>query len=141
MMDNCIARTLRKYRKFLIFGTIGAANTVVHAGGVILLVELFHANPTVANFCAFMVANVSSYVLNSLITFKASLHVYRYVKFFFSSLFTLGMTLTISQIGQFFNVHYLYSLAAIIVLTPVVSFLILNKFVFNKPAPIRSEAE
>lgn len=132
MLIDWAIRTAKRHRNFLIFGTIGAMNTGVHAGFVIAFVELLEAHPTVANFFAFVLANISSYILNSLLTFRAPLSLMRYVKFFASSLVTLVITLAISQVGQYFNVHYLYSLATIIVLTPLISFFIMNKFVFNK---------
>ncbi|SFV26742.1 Putative flippase GtrA (transmembrane translocase of bactoprenol-linked glucose) [Devosia crocina] len=118
-------------KQFLTFCAFGVANTLLHAGTVVLLVELSGANQVPANAMAFFVANVFSYAVNARFTFHRPLSVTGYVKFLGTSLATLLMTLLISSAGEVLGLHYMVTTATLIVLTPLITFTILKKFAFK----------
>lgn len=57
-------------RRFIRFGGIGAANSLVDLGLFLVLVELLDWFPILANVTSYLVAVANSYVLNRLITFR-----------------------------------------------------------------------
>ena len=70
-----------KYYQFLRFALVGVANTAVHAGVVILLMETLAPPAAVANACAFIVANLMSYCINSRFTFRVPMSWLGYRRF------------------------------------------------------------
>ncbi|KQQ65594.1 hypothetical protein ASF84_25130 [Pseudomonas sp. Leaf127] len=118
--------------QFMTFAVIGVCNTLIHAAAVVVCVELLHFSPTLANGVAFMLANLVSYFLNSTYTFKTSISLYKYYRFFVASLLSLGLTLLIAYIGTLLQVHYLFSLLAAIFIVPVLNFFVLKAWAFAK---------
>lgn len=120
-----------RYKQLVIFAVIGVANTSVHAGIVILLVEIFGVRSTLANGCAFFCANIFSYILNSRYTFHANLSLGSYARFFTASLLALGLTLAISASGEVLGLSYLWTLLVLIFVVPLLSFAILKFWAFR----------
>ena len=118
-------------RQFLVFGLIGVVNTAIHAGIVIILIEKFGTNQVFANTTAFAAANLFSYFANSILTFKKSPSFTRYFRFLISSLGTLFITIFISSVGDIFDINYYYTMATIIVISPIVNFMILKYYAFR----------
>lgn len=119
-------------KDFLTFCCIGAANTMIHAGVVISLVELLGFSATAANTVAFFCANLFSYFSNGILTFKSPLSVSAYSRFLGSSLAVLGMTVGISAAGEHLGIHYLIVMAFLILVSPLVSFALVKRFAFSK---------
>lgn len=130
MRQNLIALLLR-YRQFLTFCVIGVANTAIHSTIVILLVERYFLSPVIANISGFLISNVASFFLNSFFTFEAKISFSRYVRFLSASLFSLLIIVLISSICEFYRVYYLYSLALVLVASPLINFFFLKRFAFR----------
>jgi putative flippase GtrA len=118
-------------REFVTFCCVGVANTLIHSGVVISMVELLGTSATVANTAAFFCANIFSYFANSLLTFKSRLSASAYLRFLSSSLAVLGMTVGIAAGGEYMDIHYLLVMAFLIVVSPLVSFFLVKRFAFS----------
>ncbi|WP_376785652.1 GtrA family protein [Atlantibacter hermannii] len=121
----------KRKRQFLVFAGIGVANTTIHAVVLTSLVEVIALDVTLANFISFMIANIFSYILNSSFTFLQPLSFYMYIKFLIASLLSLILTLMISELGKFFDLHYLVSFIFIIFLVPIFSFTLMKLWTFK----------
>lgn len=123
-------------KEFLTFCCVGVANTLIHAGVVIGLVELLGVTATAANTAAFFCANIFSYCANSMLTFKSRLSADAYLRFLSSSLAVLGMTVGIAAGGEYLGIHYLIVMAILIVASPLVSFALVKRFAFSKKGTV-----
>lgn len=126
-----IADLFYRYRHFVIFCLIGAINTGVHFAVAIFSIEALGTNQVTANSIAFLIANIGSYVANSLLNFKAPLSLSRYGRFLLSSLSVIILVLFISAIADRYQIHYLYTLVTLTMLSPVISFLMVRYFTFR----------
>jgi putative flippase GtrA len=124
-----------RYMQVIQFAFIGVLNTAIHASVVIGLVEHMAFRPVVANAVAFFFANIFSYCLNSRITFKSTLSFGGYLRFLSVSLVSLGGTLIISWLGEYFGIDYRISLIGVIILVPAISFLALKFWAFSSAKP------
>lgn len=118
-------------RQMMMFACIGAVNTLVHAGAVIIAIEVFVLNQVSSNVIGFFLANLISYVLNSKYTFLRDLGLKAYLLFVFSSLNILALTLLFSSLSQFMGWHYLVGLALVLFVSPLLSFFVNKRFVFK----------
>ena len=123
-----------KYHEFIRFGLVGVANTTVHAGIVIALMEAFAPPAFVANGVAFVFANLMSYALNSRFTFKIPLSFLGYRRFLLVSLVSLALTLLITWLVEYLEWHYGVGLAIVILVAPVLNYLVMKIWAF---APAR----
>jgi putative flippase GtrA len=123
-----------KFHEFIRFGLVGVANTVVHAGIVIALMEAFVPPAFVANGVAFVFANLMSYVLNSRFTFKTPLSFLGYRRFLLVSLVSLGLTLLITSVVECLGWHYSVGLIMVILLVPILNYMVMKIWAF---APVR----
>ena len=123
-----------KYHEFIRFGLVGVANTVVHAGVVIALMEVFAPPAFLANGVAFVFANLMSYALNSRFTFNAPVSYSGYRRFLLVSLVSLALTLLITSLVEYLRWHYGVGLAVAILLVPILNYLVMKIWAF---APTR----
>ena len=123
-----------KYYEFIRFGLVGVANTVVHAGIVIVLMEALAPLAFIANGVAFMFANLVSYALNSRFTFKTPISFMGYRRFLLVSLVSLALTLLITWLVEYLEWHYGVGLAIVILVAPVLNYLVMKIWAF---APAR----
>ncbi|MEE4140281.1 GtrA family protein [Pseudomonas viridiflava] len=125
-----------KYHEFIRFGLVGVANTAVHAGIVIALMEVFAPPAFVANGVAFIFANLMSYALNSRFTFRTPASFAGYRRFLLVSLVSLALTLLITSIVEYLGWHYGVGLVMVIFIVPVLNYLVMKLWAF---APARAE--
>lgn len=116
--------------QFVKFGMVGVVNTVVHGLVLLLAVEILQTGPLLGNLLAFLVANVSSFLMNSHWTFKTSHNIYLYGKFFLSSLIALCLTLFIASFFEFIELHYWLGFACIVLTVPPFNYLILKRWTY-----------
>ena len=126
MLSSFLARNVQLF----CFALIGVANTLVHGLLLVLMVEKFVVDVTIAHLFAFCLANVVSYILNSRFTFRARLAVGRYARFLLASLMSLGLTLLLSWIADVSGLHYLIGFFLIVVLVPLFSFSLMRFWIF-----------
>ena len=119
-----------KYYEFIRFGLVGVANTVVHAGIVIVLMEALAPPAFVANGVAFMFANLVSYALNSRFTFKTPISFMGYRRFLLVSLVSLALTLLITSLVEYLGWHYGVGLIMVILVVPVLNYLVMKIWAF-----------
>lgn len=136
-----LSALVRRHTQLLSFALIGVANTAIHGCVLVLGVEGLRLDVTLSNMIAFCVANVFSYAANSWFTFKASLSITRYARFFLASMLSLGLTLLLSWSADHYGLHYLVGFAFIVVLVPLFSFLVMKFWAFagdraSQPAQI-----
>lgn len=128
-----LLRLWRKWREIALFAVIGVANTLVHGLVLASAVELLQLPLLIAHTVAFGVANLFSYLLNSLFTFCMPLSVSRYVRFLAASLVALTLTLGIAAAADGSGLDYLYGFAIVVVTVPVFSFVVVKFWAFAKP--------
>lgn len=127
-MSNAIIPA--KYHEFIRFGLVGVANTVVHAGIVIALMEAFAPPAFVANGVAFVFANLMSYALNSRFTFRTALSFSGYRRFLAVSLVSLVLTLLITSAVEYLGWHYAVGLLMVILVVPVLNYIVMKLWAF-----------
>ena len=120
-----------KYHEFIRFGLVGVANTAVHAGIVIALMEAFAPLAFVANGVAFVFANLMSYALNSRFTFKTPVSFLSYQRFLLVSLVSLALTLLITSLVEYLGWHYGVGLIMVILVVPVLNYLVMKIWAFG----------
>lgn len=108
--------------RLLRFGISGVIATGVHVAVATPLIYLLHASQASANGVAFVVANVASYLLNTLWSFAAKPGRDNYLRFLAVSLVGLSLTLAISAGAQALGAGYWAGLAAILSVVPGVTF-------------------
>ena len=113
------------------FGGIGVINTVIHAGIVVLLVEMLALWPPVAHVFGFMAASLFSYAANATFTFRAPLSRAGYLKFVSVSVATLITAVVVSTIAQLLSMSYLVGIALVIVINPAISFMLHHSITFR----------
>jgi len=106
------------------FGVSGVIATGIHVAVATPLIYLLHASQVGANGVAFIVANIASYLLNTLWSFGAIPTRDSYVRFLIVSLLGLGLTLGISAAAQALGLGYWSGLAAILSVVPAVTFVL-----------------
>ncbi|QRQ86753.1 GtrA family protein [Cupriavidus oxalaticus] len=113
------------------FGISGVIATGIHIAVATPLIYLMHASQPSANGVAFVVANVGSYLLNTLWSFGAKPGRDSYLRFLTVSLMGLGMTLAISVGAQALGAGYWAGLAAILSVVPAVTFVLHRRWTYR----------
>ncbi|EGR0581290.1 GtrA family protein [Vibrio cholerae] len=129
--NDCVSVLILKYKQPIVFAIVGVINTSLHASILIFLVESFLLSSTAANFVAFGLANIFSYVANSKYTFNRPLSVKKYIAFFSASLISLALTLMISFLSNMYGLHYLFGFFLIVIFVPLLNFIALKIFIFK----------
>lgn len=119
-------------RKLAKFSGIGLLNTAIHTGIVVLLVEMLHTHPTMANTIAFVVANIFSYWANSRWNFRTPNSLQQYGRFFIVSIVGLAITVIASILATYAGWHYLVGLALVFVALPTFTFLLHYRWTFKR---------
>lgn len=104
------------------FGVSGVIATGIHVAVATPLIYLVHASQVSANGIAFVIANIGSYLLNTLWSFDARLTRDSYLRFLAVSLLGLLLTLMISAGAQAVDANYWLGLVAILSVVPAVTF-------------------
>jgi putative flippase GtrA len=131
-LKRWLAGMLATHRALVVFGVIGVANTLLHSGTVVLLVERGLAGPVPANVAGFALANTLSYFANCRLTFRCSPTWERYRKFFGVSMLSLALTVGLSALAESLHWHYLVGLGLVLLCGPVLTFLLHKAFTFRE---------
>lgn len=118
-------------RQFLVFGLIGGLNTFIHSAVVVGLVESKLLPPVLANFCAFLIANQSSFFLNCRFTFQKPPALTLYGRFFLVSLASLIVTIGLSSYAEWMQWHYGVGLLLVIGVGPPLTFVLQKHWAFK----------
>ena len=117
--------------QFLYFGLIGVANTVIHGFMLTMMIKFFFLNVVLGNLLGFFVANLFSYFMNSMLTFKIKSSFILYYRFLLTSLFSLGLTLFIAWVMNHLGFHYLEGFLVVIFIVPTLNFLTVKFWAFS----------
>lgn len=130
---NAIRRHLERHRALLTFGVIGVANTLLHSGTVVALVEGAAAHPVAANVAGFALANTFSFFANCHLAFRQPPSWQRYRKFVAVSLVSLLLTVLLAALAEAMHWHYLVGLALVLLCGPVLTYMLHKAFTFRQP--------
>ena len=114
------------------FGIVGVLATTLHTAILVVLVEVGHRDPTLANMFAFMCAGIVSYTGNYYWTYFSNReHVRTGWRFILVVIVAASMNYTIFalMVNQF-GIHYIFALAAVILVVPLFSFTVQKHWVF-----------
>lgn len=114
-----VLRTFTRFRRFCI---TGVANTLIHFGIVIALVELLSVFPPVANTIAFTVATLFSYTVNTLWSFGQRPGRRSLIRFWLVCLLCLSLAFCVSWLIEVLGFHYLMGVLSVIAVTVPVGF-------------------
>lgn len=117
--------------RLLRFGISGVLATGIHVAVATPLIYWLHASQPRANGVAFVVANIGSYLLNTLWSFGAAPGRDSYLRFLAVSLLGLGLTLAISAGAQALGAGYWAGLAAILAVVPAVTFVLHRSWTYR----------
>lgn len=121
-----------EFTRFLRFCVVGVANTGVHMLVLLALAELLHWSPSLANACAFLCANLFSYLVNSRWTFAAMKGgATRYPRFLAVSLVGLTLSWACVELAMRLGLHYLVGVAGSVLLVAVSGYILNRLFVFR----------
>ena len=129
---------LRKLPQLLQFVLVGGSAAATHLAVVALLVSQLNMPPLSANVLAFLVAFVVSYNGHALLTFASAgargwAVVGRY--FAVASLSFVGNELLYALALQWLHWHYLWSLAGVLLLVAVATFVFAKFWAFKAGTP------
>lgn len=116
---------------FVKFGTIGALNTVLHSGIVMLAHGTLGLPVMVSHVLAFVLVNAFSYFLNSYLVFKSSPCWSSYTRFVGVSLFSLVSTLAVAGICELAGLDYRIGLVAVILISPPITYALQKGITFR----------
>jgi putative flippase GtrA len=128
-----IFNLFKKY-KIIRFCISGALGFMVHVLVLFVLVEFLHIWYLIATSLAFLVSVSASYFLQKIFTFKhKSRHtISQFLAYFVLSIFNFFLNILIMYIlVDILGIMYLYSQAISSILNAILSYLIINKFIFN----------
>lgn len=111
---------------------VGAVNTLTHFLILIGLVEWIGLPPALGNVFAFLLANMLSFLWNSLFTFSSKLGLTRYLKFLGVSLIGLVISYYTVRLAGSLGWHYLVGAAIGIALNIAIGFVLSKKLVFAR---------
>jgi len=120
--------------RFFRYGLVGVTGTVVHMGTLVVLVEIFLIKPLFASTTGFILALMTSYILNRTWTFKVKKKNSKYfIKYAMVSLLGLLLNNFIMYITVYlFKWWYLLGQMSVITIVPVINFILNNFYTFNE---------
>jgi putative flippase GtrA len=103
------------------------------------LVEQLFFNVTFSHLIAFFTANIFSYFMNSLLTFKTAISWFYYLRFLMASMLSLGLTLLLSYLMDLYGFHYLVGFIFIVLLVPLFNFMCLKFWAFSGGSAVKDK--
>jgi putative flippase GtrA len=119
-------------REFGLFLCIGLAATAVHVAIATHLIGTHMLPMALGNAIAFVVANLFSYFSQSAYVFQRPATSVQYWRFLIVSLVGLAFVVAISSGVEALGVHYLASIAVVVLVVPIVTFSVHSLWTFRK---------
>lgn len=113
----------RLFRQASRFGVSGLIVTALHAAIAATLVESAGLYPGWANAAAYVVANITSYLLHTYWSFSQRPSAGSWVRFVTVSIVGLIITFAVSSFVDSLGWHYSLGIAAVVITVPPVTFL------------------
>lgn len=114
------------------FAGVGMVNTGIFAFIVWYLVGQQDISQTLANVAAFLVANVVSFFLHSIVTFKVAVETKKYLKFTASGIAALVAVIATGLIGDVYSLDYRVTFLLTVCLVPFATYFVLRFWVFEE---------
>ncbi|MDR2981955.1 MAG: GtrA family protein [Puniceicoccales bacterium] len=118
------------FRPFIKYFLVGCVSTGIHFICLYFLVEKVLISSEISNVCAFLVANIFSYYLNSVWSFQFSVSKVRYLKFFIVSAIGVVFSYSIMKVCSLLEWHYMIAFCIQVLVMPLINFLLIRLFVF-----------
>jgi putative flippase GtrA len=118
-------------RQFALFVCIGLGATAVHVVIAAHLIGTHMVPPTLGNTIAFVFAHLFSYFSQSAYVFRRPPTPVQYWRFLSVSLVGLAFVTAISAGLEVLGVHYLASIAAVVLVLPIVTFCLHSLWTFR----------
>lgn len=112
------------------FAIIGVCASGIHTIVAVICIKYFIVLPHWANGIAFVVANVISYIFNTVWSFSTRLSGYTFFKFFLVSVLGFFLTLMIAWCADQLGLHYLIGILCVIFMVPLVTFTLHNLWTY-----------
>lgn len=125
-----IVALYKRYAQLITFAMIGVVNTLIHGSVLLMTVEWLALTVPIAHLVAFNIANLSSYLMNSSLTFKIPLSLRRYMRFYMTSLLSLGLTLLVAWASDLYGLHYLLGFGLVVMVVPLLTFVVMKFWTF-----------
>jgi len=115
------------------FAFVGFGATAIHVGVAAGLIEGMRVSPGFANGVAFLVANLASYLANTLWSFKSRLGYETWTKFAVVSIAAWTLTIVIASAIDRAGGHYFLGVAVVVTVIPMFNFVAHRMFTFRSP--------
>lgn len=113
------------------FALVGVSATAIHVVIAAGLIEVERVHPGVANGVAFVVANLSSYLTNTLWSFEAPIRLANWGRYIAVSVSVWSLTVAVAWLVEVTGGHYLVGIALVVLLVPPLSFLAHREFTYR----------
>ena len=114
------------------FGLTGVFVTAIHMIVVILLVEAGLAGPVPANGMAFILATITSFLINAGFTFSTAPTMARFARFLAVTLVCGMLSVTIASIAERAGIDYRLGVLLVISIVPAASFILHSQWTFPR---------
>lgn len=126
----------RSYESILLrrtwrFGLSGLAVTAFHAAIAASLIESILPQPALANGIAFVIATLTSYLLNTYWSFSHKPAPTNLLRFISVALFGLVITMTIAGTAAAYSLPYWLGIACAVATVPPITFLLHNFWTYR----------
>ena len=114
------------------FALVGIAVTALHVVVAAGLIELRGVRPGTANGVAFVIANLVSYAANTHWTFQSRIGMGTWRRYIAVSIAAWLLTVTIAWGVERIEWHYLFGIAIVVTVVPILSFLAHRLFTYRQ---------
>ena len=113
------------------FVIVGVATTGIHLVVELSLFNFAEFSTIFANACAFLVATIFSYVLNTIWSFSRKINTNIFRKYLFVSFVGLMVSISIAKASEIIGLDNLQGTFLVILILPMVSFLLHNYWTYK----------
>lgn len=118
--------------QFIKFSSVGILNTGIHLISAFFAIEFLGAPPATGNAVAFLIANISSFIMNSSWTFSHRMSIALYIRFLFVSLIGLLISWTSVLAAQSLELNYSIGILSSVFLVATSGYILNKKLVFRR---------
>lgn len=114
------------------FAVTGLGATLIHIVAASVLIEQQQVKPNMANGCAFIMATLFSYLVNTYWSFSSVMNAKNVTRFWITSIVGLVLAVALSSLADLLSFHYLVGIAMVVITVPIISFLIHSNWTFRQ---------
>ena len=122
---------MKSYKKINRFLITGILVTSVHAVIAVILIHNMILKPPLANGVAFILATVTSCVINTRWSFSSKLSHHVIFKFCTVSIIGLLISVSVAWVAQELGVSYLFGIFFIAIISPAITFILHNFWTYK----------